>query len=49
MRMLNGVVAGAFWLTFLAVVTVKGGATIPSDMQWLTLSIIVAGAMAGGD
>ena len=49
MRMLYGMLAGVLWVFLLAMATAQYGAEIPSDIQWLTTAIVVAGAMAGGD
>ena len=48
MRVLTGIVCGVFWITFLVFLTSKG-IQIDDNTTLLTLAIIVAGGMAGGD
>ena len=47
MRFLYGLIAYLIWGTLYRYS--KGVAEIPEWVQWLSLAIIVAGAMAGGD
>lgn len=44
MRVLTGIVCGILWLMFLAFFK-----QVDENMALLTLAIIVAGGMAGGD
>lgn len=48
MRYLHGIGALILWTLFVGYCMTQG-AEISNDMQWLSMSIIVAGAMAGGD
>ena len=47
--MLTGIISGMIWMTFLAVISSKIGIQIDDNMVILTLAIIVAGGLAGGD
>jgi hypothetical protein len=49
MRLLHGIIAGTLWVMLMAYATVRVGVEIPANVQWLSIAIIVAGAMAGGD
>lgn len=46
MRVLTGVVCGILWLTFLAFLKLN---QFDDNTILLTLAIIIAGGMAGGD
>lgn len=48
MRVLTGIVCGILWLTFLTFLVAKG-IQVDDNITILTLAIIVAGGMAGGD
>ena len=47
--MLTGIAFGIIWMTFLAVMANKMGIQIDDNTVILTLAIIVAGGLAGGD
>lgn len=47
--MLTGIAFGIIWMTFLAVMASKMGIQIDDNTVILTLAIVVAGGMAGGD
>lgn len=47
--MLTGIASGIIWMTFLAVMASKLGIQIDDNTVILTLAIIVAGGLAGGD
>lgn len=49
MRILTGIISGMIWMTFLAVMATKLGIQIDDNTVILTLAIVVAGGMAGGD
>lgn len=49
MRILYGFWAGCLWLAFCLIAMVSLNVEISNDIQWLTLSIVVAGTMAGGE
>ena len=49
MRILTGIACGILWITFLAVMASKLGIQIDDNTVILTLAIVVAGGMAGGD
>lgn len=48
MSFLKAVIAAWIWVVFNAYLMTKG-AEISNDMQVLTMAIVVAGALAGGD
>lgn len=47
--MLAGIFFGIIWMIFLAIMTSKVGVQIDDNTVILTLAIIVAGGLAGGD
>ena len=47
--MLTGIASGIIWVTFLAIIANKIGVQIDDNTVILTLAIIVAGGLAGGD
>lgn len=47
--MLTGIISGMIWMTFLAVMASKIGIQIDDNTVILTLAVIVAGGLAGGD
>ena len=49
MRLTYGVVAGMLWCTIIALLMAKTGLKVSNNAQILSVAIIVAGAMAGGD
>lgn len=49
MRILYGIAAGIIWTSLFAVVMETYNLEISGDMQWLSIAIVIAGAMAGGD
>lgn len=49
MRILYGIAAGIIWIYLLAIVMEACNLEISGDMQWLSIAIVIAGAMAGGD
>lgn len=49
MRFGYAVVALILWVFFMAWIMTKGGIELSNDTQILSLAIIMAGAMAGGD
>lgn len=48
MRILYGIFAAFAWMYLLAY-AISTGTPISNEFQFLTLSIVIAGAMAGGD
>lgn len=49
MRFGYAVVALILWVLFMAWIMTEGGIELSNDTQILSLAIIMAGAMAGGD
>lgn len=49
MRILIASVCGWIWCVAMAWAMSKTGITVSNDMQILTLAIVVAGALTGGD
>ena len=50
MRIMYGILAGLLWAILMIYLTAKTGITMPdNEIQILSIAIIVAGAMAGGD
>ena len=49
MRILIGFLAMILWSLFMGAVMAKTGIELSKETQWLTMAIIAAGAMAGGD
>ena len=49
MRFGYAVVALVLWVFFMAWIMTEGGIKLSNDTQILSLAIIMAGAMAGGD
>ena len=49
MRILYGIASGIIWAFIFILVIVTGDLKISADIQWLSLAIVIAGAMAGGD
>ena len=49
MGIITGIICGMFWVTFLAIIANKMGVQIDDNTVLLTLAIIVAGGLAGGD
>lgn len=49
MRFGYAVVALILWVLFVAWIMADGGIELSNDTQLLSLAIIMAGAMAGGD
>lgn len=49
MRILYGIASGIIWLFIFALVMATFDINVSGDIQWLSLAIVIAGAMAGGD
>ena len=49
MGLLNAFVCGLIWCAVIGLAMSETGITVSNDMQILTLAIVVAGALAGGD
>ena len=49
MRFGYAIVALVLWVFFMAWIMTEGGIELSNDTQILSLAIIAAGAMAGGD
>ena len=49
MRILYGIASGIIWAFIFASVMVTLNLKVSADIQWLSLAIVIAGAMAGGD
>ena len=48
MRFVYGVIAAVAWSALVSAATANG-VKISNNTEWVTLAIIVAGAMSGGD
>lgn len=49
MRLLISFVCGLIWCAVMAIAMSETGITVSNDTQILSLAIVVAGALAGGD
>ena len=49
MRLTIAFVCGSIWCAVMALAMSETNITVSNDMQILTLAIVVAGALAGGD
>ena len=49
MRLTIAFVCGLIWCAVMALAMSETGITVSNDVQVLTLAIVVAGALAGGD
>jgi len=49
MRILYGIISGIIWTFISALVMAEYGFKVSVDIQWLSLAVVIAGAMAGGD
>ena len=49
MRILYGITASILWIFIMAIVIAEYNIKVSSDTQFLSIAIIAAGAMAGGD
>ena len=49
MRILYGMASGIIWAFIFASVMATFDLKVSADIQWLSLAIVIAGAMAGGD
>lgn len=49
MRILYGITSGIIWAFIFMLVIATCGLKVSADIQWLSLAIVIAGTMAGGD